>query len=494
MLKTALIIGTGLGGLTTALRLEKLGFDVVMLEKFNRPGGRLNILQQDGFTFDMGPSFFSMTYEFSEFEKDIDVKLPFEFIELDPLYTVNISGIHRSFNIFKDIKKLSKEFEDIEPEFEKKLESFLKSAGKLFDDSYDKVVKQNFNSIHAFLYQLTKIPFGHAPKMFRSVWKELNKYFESDEVKQIFSLVAFFLGSTPYDTPAVYTLLNYTELIHNGYYNVNGGMYKIVDAIISVMKNKNITIHYNTEIVDFKEEQDKLVGFIDQNGKTWKADVYIVNSDAAWFRGKVLQRSKYNEKKLDAMKWTLAPLTIYLGVKGKIPNLQHHNYFLGNNFKEYAGKIFKNKIKLEKPYYYVNILSKLNPQSAPKGCESLYILCPVPDLRFKSDWSDQDEIVDNVIQDLSLRTGYDIKNNVILKTVYNPTIWKNMFNLYRGSGLGLAHDMKQIGAFRPKNFDEKYKSLYYVGASTVPGTGLPMVVISSKLVTQRIIKDYGLVS
>ncbi len=189
------------------------------------------------------------------------------------------------------------------------------------------------------------------------------------------------------------------------------------------------------------------------------------------------------------MHWTLAPFTIYLGVKGKIKNLIHHNYFLGNNFKAYADKIFTSSISPNKPYYYVNVPSVSEPEAAPEGCESLFILCPVPDLRFKPNWDDAQELADNIISDLSERINFDIKSNLKTMKIMTPKDWESSFNLYRGSGLGLAHDINLVGAFRPSNKDEYFSNLYYVGASTTPGTGLPMVIISSKLVTERILKD-----
>jgi phytoene desaturase len=191
------------------------------------------------------------------------------------------------------------------------------------------------------------------------------------------------------------------------------------------------------------------------------------------------------------MKWTLAPFTMYLGVKGKIGGLEHHNYFLGDNFEEYANKIFKNSITLDKPYYYVNVNSKFNPEMAPEGHENLFILCPVPDLRYKPAWNDREKLASDIILDLSERSGFDIRSNLVTRTIYDPVDWGNFFNLYKGSGLGLAHDLNQIGYFRPRNNDERYANVYYAGASTIPGTGLPMTVISSKLVTQRIVADHG---
>ena len=327
--------------------------------------------------------------------------------------------------------------------------------------------------------------------MFRSMWSELEKNFDSEEVKVIFSLVSFFLGSTPFQTPAVYSLLNYTELVHDGYWNVQGGMYKIVTEIKKILEIRGVKFTFNTEIVEIEENNGKAVAAIAKNGERFTADIIVCNGDAASFRGTVLKRKEFNESKLDNMDWTLSPFTIYLGVKGKLENLHHHNYFLGNNFKEYADKIFKTSVSPKKPYYYVNVSSRSNPGCAPEGHENLFILCPVPDLRYKPDWSDSEELASTIINDLSERVGYDISSNIVTKTILSPVEWQNNFNLYRGSGLGLAHGLNQIGGFRPANKDEQLSNLYYVGASTIPGTGLPIVVISSRLVTERILNDYG---
>jgi phytoene desaturase len=166
---------------------------------------------------------------------------------------------------------------------------------------------------------------------------------------------------------------------------------------------------------------------------------------------------------------------------------------LGTNFQEYADKIFKLSVNPEKPYYYVNVSTKSDPECAPEGCENIFILCPVPDLRYKADWSDANQLADTIIADLSERTGFDLAAHTEVRRVMPPDEWQNTFNLYRGSGLGLAHGLNQIGAFRPANKDESLSNLYYVGASTIPGTGLPIVVISSKLVTERIQHEHPIV-
>lgn len=492
-MKKAIIIGSGLGGLSTALRLSNIGIDVTILEKHHTPGGRLNIIEQDGFRFDMGPSFMSMTYELEELFNSIGKKVPIELEELDPLYQVFFEGKDKSRLIYKDLKKLAKEFEDVEPNLEENATRYLEKASQFFHDTIDKVVKSNFDNKLEYILKLSRVPLKHLPYLQKNMWSEVEKHFKSEEVRVIFSLVAFFLGSTPFQTPAIYSLLNYTEMKHNGYWKVKGGMYKLVEEIIKILIDKNVKIVYNTEIVGVGNNNGKLYELIDQNGKKWTADIFISNSDAAAFRGKILKRENFSERKLDSMHWTLAPFTVYLGVKGKIDKLIHHNYFLGSNFRGYADTIFTSSISPQKPYYYVNVLSKSESASAPEGCENLFILCPVPDLRYKKSWEDKDELADNIIDDLSKRVNFDIKNNLITKKILAPDDWANTLNLYKGSGLGLAHDINQVGAFRPKNKDEHFSNLYYVGASTTPGTGLPMVIISSKLVTERIMKDYGII-
>lgn len=491
--KKAIIIGAGLGGLATALRLTSLGYKVTIIEKHSKPGGRLNQLIIDGFKFDLGPSFMSMSYELDELFKTTGYKNPIKLEELDPVYQVFFEGREKPFKIWKDLNKLEKEFELIEPNLAVKAEKYLSKAKEFFHDTEDKVVKSNFNGTLDYLLKLTRVPLKHLPYLFKKMWDEVDKTFTSQEIKVIFSLVAFFLGSTPFQTPAIYSLLNYTELRNDGYWKVEGGMYKITEEIVKILEREGVEFVFNTEIVGVNNNNGSLSTLIDNNGKSWYADIFISNSDAAAFRGQILKRKEFSPEKLDKMDWTLAPFTIYLGVKGKIDNLDHHNYFLGSNFKGYADKIFTSSIVPQKPYYYVNVSSKSYSECAPEGCENIFILCPVPDMRYKSDWNDKDQIADNIISDLSKRVNYNLEKNILVKKVLSPDDWASMLNLYKGSGLGLAHGIMQVGAFRPKNKDEHFSNLYYVGASTTPGTGLPMVIISSKLVTERIVEDAAVV-
>ncbi len=486
MSKKVIIVGAGLGGLSTGLRLASRGFEVTILEKNSNAGGRLNQIKEGGFTFDTGPSFFSMTYEFDELMQDCGIQTPFEFVELDPLYTVNFRGENQNYYLYKNVQKLAEQFADKEPDFENKFRAYLKYCESLYNDTVDVAIKQNFDSLFAYVKALMQVNPKHLPVLLKSFWNQAGKYFKSKEVRQIVSLIAFFLGRTPFDTNAIYTLLSHIEFTHNGYYNVKGGMYKIVEGLVDELKKKGVTFLYNTEIVGFEEQGGELSSLLDQNGRKHHADIFVINSDAAYFRGKVLKRKKFSEPKLKKMSWTMGYLTFYIGINAKLPQVEHHNYFLGNNYEDYSRDVMKNPGTLEKPYYYVNVLSKHNQECAPEGHEALFFVCPVPNLLYKKDWSDKDEIIDSILKDFSERIGEDVSSKVVFRKVYTPKEWEQQFNLFAGSGLGLSHDMLQIGALRPKNFDEEFKNTFYVGASTIPGAGLPMAVISSKLTVERV--------
>lgn len=485
-MKKVLIAGTGLGGLSTGLRLLKRGYEVEFVEKNEKAGGRLNQIKKDGFTFDTGPSFFSMSYEFKELVKDCGIQMPFEYEELDPLYTVNFRGSDKKFYLYKDIDKLSAQFDGIEPDFKNRFLRYIKKCDALFNDTVDIVIKRNFDSVPQYLLALMQVNPIHLPVLMKTFWSQVENYFSSTEARQIISLVAFFLGRTPFDTNSVYTLLSYTEFQNDGYYNVKGGMYEIVNGFVRELKKRGAKFNFNVEVTDYIGEKKALKGLIDSNGREWTADTFVINSDAAFFRNKVFKRARYSDARMNKKSWTMGYLTFYIGLKTKLPQVEHHNYFLGNNYETYSKDVMKNPGTLEKPYYYVNVVSKHNADCAPEGHEALFFVCPVPNLLYKDDWSDKDTIIDSILEDFSDRIGKDITSEVVFRMAFTPQTWQDKFNLYKGGGLGLSHSMDQIGVFRPSNKDEEFKNTFYVGASTVPGAGLPMAVISSKLVCERV--------
>lgn len=275
-MKKILIVGAGLGGLTTALRLAKRGYQVELVEKNAQAGGRLNQIKKDGFTFDIGPSFFSMPYEFDEFARDCGIRLPFEFVELDPLYSVSFRNNPKTYTLYKDIDKLAEQFSDVEPDFKRKMQRYLDACEKLYNDTVDVAIKTNFNSLPHYFLSLLKVNPMHLPTLFRSFWAQIERYFDSKEAREIVSLIAFFLGRTPFDTSAVYTLLSYIEFRNNGYHNVKGGMYQIVTGLLKELDKAGVKLHYQVEIDNFEQKNGNLTAMLDTKGRKWTADAFVV--------------------------------------------------------------------------------------------------------------------------------------------------------------------------------------------------------------------------
>ncbi len=478
-----------MGGLATALRLSVSGYSVTLLEKNDRAGGRLNQLRLGEHVFDSGPSFMSMSYEIRELFDSCQIPFPFQLKSMDPGYQIFFKKYPRPFRIWKEPGQLGEELSGIEPYLEKKIIAYLEKAQNFYHDTETRVIRTNFFSLPDYLRKLSRVPVKHLPYLFRNMWMQAGCYFETEELKIIFTLVSFFLGSTPFRTPAIYSLLNYIEMQHDGYWVVEGGMYKIVEVLVRILRERGVDIIYDTEVVRVLSEGRRAVALEDQSGSRWDADCFVCNSDAAAFRGRILERKAFLPGRLDKMDWSLGPFTIYLGVKGRFENLLYHNYFLGDDFRDYARTIFSSNSIPRNPYYYANVLSKAFDGCCPAGTENIFILCPSPDLRFKPDWHDKEAVADRILADLSARIDVNLKQRTLVREVWTPEDWGRRFNLYRGSGLGLCHGMRQIGWFRPSNKDEEFSNFYYVGASTIPGTGLPMVIIGSKLVLERIMRD-----
>lgn len=488
MNKSVLIVGTGMAGLSTGLRLASRGYKVRFVEKNSKPGGRLNQLKEEGFTFDTGPSFFSMPYEFHELVQDCGIEMPFRFVELDPLYTVNFKGSDKKYSLYKDIDMLSQQFIHVEPDFKIKFQAYLKKCAELYNDTVNIAIKRNFDNITDYILALFTVNPKHLPVLLKTFWAQTGNYFKSKEARRIVSLIAFFLGRTPFDTNAIYTLLSHIEFTHTGYYNVEGGMYTIVQSMVNELEKMNAVFHYNTHVTGYRSSGNRLTHLTDSNNQEWQADIFVINSDAAHFRGAVFNRSAFSEKRLNRKDWTMGYLTIYVGVKTLLPQVEHHNYYLGNNYEDYAHNVMRNPDTLQQPYYYVNRISKNNPGCAPANCEALFFVCPMPNLIYKKDWSNKQAIIDSIIKDFSKRVNKDISKHIVFLKAYTPIDWQEQFSLFQGAGLGLSHKMLQIGALRPKNYDEKFLNTFYTGASTIPGAGLPMAVISSKLTAERVYK------
>lgn len=480
------IAGTGLAALATALRLVKRGYKVGLLEKNGTPGGRLNQLQKDGYTFDLGPTFFSMSYEFKEFAQDCGISLPFTYHAADPLYSVHFRNNNREYLLYRNLRHLGEQFADMEPNFDKKMSRYLRETGMIFQDTIDNVVRRNFDSIPEYLQVLSKIDKRHLRHLFSNFGQSVNRYFSSQEICQTLWLVAFFLGNHPQRTNGVYSLLSYIEFLHDGYHIVEGGMYEIVRGIVRELEKEGVCIRYHTEICNVTTTGKQVTAFVDRSGNRYTGEHFIVNGDAALFRGRILNRKSYAENKLAAKDWSMGIVTLYAGLDCKLERLNIHNYYLTPQSRQGISYSLKTATLPEHPNYYVHLSSRSNPAAAPPGGEALTFVIPVPNLLHKKDWYDRQHISQSVLDDFSHQSGYNVSSHLKSLTVWTPHEWENEFGLFKGAALGLSHSMYQTGILRPKNKDEIFSNLFYTGSSTVPGIGLPMAIISSRLTTERV--------
>jgi phytoene desaturase len=305
-----------------------------------------------------------------------------------------------------------------------------------------------------------------------------------------------YLGLSPYDAPATYSLLQYTELAEGVWYPI-GGMYAGIQALTSIAEKLGVKFIYNAAVKEMKEERGKIQSVITKDGREFLADIFVGNADLPYIYKELLPENK-EAKKLEDKLYTCSTIMFYWGMNKEYPQIAHHNVFLGGNYKASFDQIFKDHTLPEVPSFYVHAPARTDKSASPSGQDTLYILIPVGhlDARSEQDW---EALVNRARETVFTRLGKemgatDLKEHIKFEIVYQPKVWKERFNLEKGAAFGLSHNFWQVGYLRPQNRHKQYKNLYFVGASTHPGTGLPIVLLSARLATERILKEAGTIA
>jgi phytoene desaturase len=305
-----------------------------------------------------------------------------------------------------------------------------------------------------------------------------------------------YLGLSPYDAPATYSLLQYTELAEGVWYPM-GGMYAGIQALVKVAEKLGVKFVYNAPVKRIHAGKLKVESVETMDGKTYNADIFVGNADLPYIYKELLPDAK-EAKKLDEKLYTCSTIMFYWGVKKQYPQIAHHNVFLGGDYKASFDQIFEDHTLPEVPSFYVHAPARTDSAAAPKGEDTLYVLVPVGhlDARTEQDW---DALVnrarETVFARLEKEMGVgDLKESIKFEIVYQPKTWKERFNLEKGAAFGLSHNFWQVGYLRPQNRHKRFKNLYFAGASTHPGTGLPIVLLSARLTTERILKEAGTIA
>ncbi|MBL8049680.1 MAG: phytoene desaturase [Anaerolineales bacterium] len=491
MKQTALVIGAGIGGIATAARLAKNGYDVTVLEKNDTPGGRCNQLTQEGHRFDIGPTLFLMPEVWEETFASIGERMSdhLDLRRIDPTYKVYFDdGLQ--LELTSDIGKMQTQLEKIEETAFSGFLNYIAEGNKHYKVSLEKFVGRNFFNIFEY-FSLKNLPLIFQLKALGKHYTNTGRFFKDERLKAAFTFQNMYLGLSPYDAPATYSLLQYTELAEGVWYPM-GGLYAGIQALVKIAEKLGVKFIYNAPVKKINVGKSKVESVETADGKKLTADIIVGNADLPYIYKELLPDAK-EAKKLDEKLYTCSTIMFYWGVDKQYPQIAHHNVFLGGDYKTSFDDIFEKHTLPESPSFYVHAPARTDEAAAPKGQDTLYVLVPVGhlDARSQQDW---DAIVNRARETVFARLAKefgitDLKEHIKFEVVYQPKTWKERFNLEKGAAFGLSHNFWQVGYLRPQNRHKKYKNLYFTGASTHPGTGLPIVLLSARLTTERILKE-----
>jgi phytoene desaturase len=486
MKKNITVIGSGISGLSTACFLAKEGHNVTLLEKNETIGGRARQFSEEGFVFDMGPSWYWMPEVFERFYNQFNHTASdfYELKRLDPSYRVFWKN--ESYDdVPANIEEYYAWFEELEPGSSKKLDKFLKEAAYKYTAGMNDLVHKPSLKWSEFIDK--RILMGMFQlHMFSSFSKYIRKYFKHPKILSLLEFPVLFLGAMPKDTPALYSLMNYADIELGTWYPM-GGMFKIIEAFEQIAKEQGVKIITNQEVKGFEYRSNEIIA-THTNTDTFSTDYVISGADYQHTDKKLVnQYSNYSEDYWNTRKMAPSSLLFYLGINKKIDNLEHHNLFFDADFDKHAVEIYENPTWPKDPLFYACCPSKTDNTVAPDGYENLFLLVPLaPDLE---DSEEMREKYFNILIDrVEKQTNSTFRENIIYKRSYCLTDFKKDYNAYKGNAYGLANTLLQTAILKPSLKNKKLKNMYYTGQLTVPGPGVPPSIISGEVVAKEVLK------
>lgn len=490
MKKKAIIIGAGFAGLSAAAFMAKAGWSVTVIEKNKTAGGRAKQLQAGGFTFDMGPSWYWMPDVFERFFEQFGKKVSdyYSLVRLDPSYRVYWE------NGFTDIPanydELKKLFEQIEKGSAEKLDTYLKEALIKYQIGVQQLVYKPGQSVTEFL-DWTVVKNALKLDIFTSIRNHVARYFKDERLRRLMEFPVLFLGGLPQDTPALYSLMNYADIVGGTWYP-QGGMFSLVTAMQALAEEQGVQFVFEeeaTEILIEKKKAKKLI--TDKN--VYSADVIISGADYYHTEFSLLPeqyrsyQNEYWERKV------LAPscLLYYVGLNKKLTDIPHHSLFFDVEFEKHAGEIYSNPKWPDEPLFYLSVTSRTDKMVAPEGCENMVVLVPVAS-GLKGDVEElREHYFKTIIGRLEKHTKQSIADAIIFKKTFSVSDFVTEYNSYKGNAYGLANVLSQTAILRPSCQSKKVKNLFYTGQFTVPGPGVPPSLISGEVVSKQVLKYFN---
>ena len=489
MSQRVLVIGAGFAGLAAATSLADKGYDVTILEKNEMTGGRARVFHADGFTFDMGPSWYWMPDVFETYfarfgKKPADY---YNLVRLDPSYTV-VFGPDEAVDLPAGLDNIEALFESVEPGSGPKLREFLRQASYKYQVGINKFVWKPSRSVTEFLslkllYDVTRLD------VFQSFAAHARKFFKHPRLLEIVEFPVLFLGATPENTPAMYSLMNYAEMALGTWYPM-GGMHEIVRAMTRLAEEKGVKILLNQTVRKIDVVNGKATQVITNQG-IFETDVVVAGADYNHVETTLVTPENRNYDDAYWSRRVMAPssLLFYVGVNKRIPRLQHHNLFFDADFKRHAQEIYETPRWPTKPLFYASAPSKTDPGVAPEGCENLFLLIPVaPDLT--DDDATRERYFDLIMDRLETYVGEKVRDHIVFKRSYAHSDFKRDYNAFRGNAYGLANTLMQTAILKPSLKNKRVNNLFYTGQLTVPGPGVPPSLISGLVVADEVVKEF----
>ena len=491
MSKKAIIIGSGFAGLAAASFLAKDGWEVEVLEKHSIPGGRARHLKVNGFTFDMGPSWYWMPDVFERFFQQFGKRVEdyYKLIRLTPSY--RIYWQEGFTDIPSDYNELKKVVESIEPGAAEQLDKFLKEAEYKYNVGINKLVFKPGQSVMEFFdWEVMKGVFRL--DVFTSIKKHIAKHFKHPKLRQMMEFPVLFLGALPENTPALYSLMNYAD-IKLGTWYPEGGMYSVVEGMYKLALELGVKFYFNENVTQIKIENNFAKEVLTESNNRYKADVVTGGADYHFIESNLLPKEfrsysgAYWDKKL------MAPscLLYYVGLNRKLDNLLHHSLFFDVPFDSHAKEIYDSPQWPSQPLFYMSASSLTDNTVAPDGCENLVFLIPVA-AGLTEDTDELREKYFNIILDrFEKHIGQKVKDSIVVKKTFAYSDFVSEYNSFKGNAYGLANTLMQTAVFKPSCRSKKVKNLFYTGQLTVPGPGVPPSLISGEVVAKQIVKAFG---
>jgi phytoene desaturase len=485
----AVVIGSGFGGLAAAIRLGYRGYRVTLLEKLDKPGGRAYVHEQDGFKFDAGPTIITAPFLLEElwemcgrrFADDIDLRA------MDPFYRIRFDD-GTTFDTNGDEAAMRAQVARLSPGDVEGYAKYLEESRKIFEVGF---------------VQLGHVPFTHwtdmariAPKMillqsYRSVHGLVSKYIKDERLRTALSFHPLLIGGNPFSVSSIYALISYLER-HWGVHSAIGGTGAIVDGLVRLIEGQGSRLRCNAEVAEITTSNRKATGVRLRNGELIAADIVVANSDFAWTMKHLLpsiKRRKWPDWRINASRYSSGLFVWYFGTKRQYPDLPHHSILLGPRYKGLLTDIFHNKHLADDFSLYLHRPTATDPSVAPNGCDAFYVLAPVPHLDGDADWAERAEPYRQAIEAYLERTVLPgLKQELVTSLVTTPIDFEQRLLSYKGAGFSLEPVLWQSAWLRPHNKSEEVEHLYFVGAGTHPGAGVPGV-ISTARVLDKVVPD-----